>query len=261
MVRVGDLTELSLEDCGEVALIRIDRPERLNAMGERFWPELRGVLADIESDGITRAVVITGAGEKAFSAGGDIAGFAELDGLAAKRAFQAECMRTFAAVEESALPVIAAVNGYAFGGGCELAMACDLVLAAEAASFGMPEAGIGLVPGFGVLRGPDVIGRHWTKWMVLAGERIDAAQAERIGLVQRVVPDAELLDAALALGHRIAGQAPLAVRVGKGLINRGVERGDFTHSTDAVSMLQSTQDTAEGIRSFVDKRSPRFEGR
>jgi len=256
-----DLIELTVSDHGPVALVTIDRPEKLNAMGERFWPELRGVLADLENDGTTRAVVITGAGHKAFSAGGDIAGFAELHGVAAKRAFQVGCMRTFAAVEQSPLAVIAAVNGYAFGGGCELALACDLVLASDRAVFAMPESSIGLVPGFGVLRGPSVIGRQWTKWMVLAGERLEAEQALRVGLVQRVVAADELVETALALGHGVAAQAPLAVRVGKDLINRGVDRAESAHATEAVTMLQGTEDTAEGIRAFVEKRPPRFEGR
>ena len=153
------------------------------------------------------------------------------------------------------------MNGYAFGGGCELALACDLVLASERASFALPESAIGLVPGFGVLRAPDVIGRHWTKWMVLAGERLDAGTAERIGLVQRVVPHDTLLDEATALGERIARAAPLAVRVGKRMINRGVDRGETGYSLEAVTMLQETADTAEGIAAFAQKRPPRFEGR
>ncbi|MDL5157401.1 enoyl-CoA hydratase/isomerase family protein [Actinomycetospora termitidis] len=258
---MSDLTEITLADHGAVAVVTIDRPEKLNALGVDFWPQLREVLARLEADGTTRAVVLTGAGEKAFSAGGDIAGFGDLDGIAARRAFQAECLRTFAAVEECALPVIAAVNGYAFGGGCELALACDLVLASDRATFAMPESGIGLVPGFGVLRAPAVIGRHWTKWMVLAGERIDAEQAERIGLVQRRVPHDELLDAALALGERVAAAAPLAVEVGKRMINRGIDTGETSWSLDAITLLQSSEDTAEGIAAFAQKRPPRFEGR
>ena len=133
-------TEITVKDDGPVAVIHIDRAEKLNALTAAFWPQLRDELARLESDGTTRAVVLTGAGDKAFSAGGDIAGFAELEGTAAKRAFQAECLRTFAALEESGLPVIAAVNGYAFGGGCELALACDLVLASDRAVFALPES-------------------------------------------------------------------------------------------------------------------------
>jgi enoyl-CoA hydratase len=246
---------------GRVALLTIDAPGKLNAMGRTFWSELRDALAALETDGRTRAVVITGAGDRAFSAGGDIAGFAELADIHAKREFQRDCMRAFAAVEESPLPVIAAVNGYAMGGGCELALACDVVLAADSAVFGMPEAAVGLVPGFGVLRAPSVVGRHWTKLMMFAGERVDAATAREIGLVQKVVPAAELLDAAVALAERIAASAPLAVATGKALVNRGVDRAEFDHSTAALTTLHATADAAEGIRAFTEKRPPRFEGR
>lgn len=244
-----------------VAIIRIDAPSKLNAMSRHFWGELRTALANLESDGRTRAVIVTGAGERAFSVGGDINSFAELTDLAAKLEFQRACMATFAAVEESPLPVVAAVNGWALGGGCELAMACDIVVAAETAVFGMPEASIGLVPGFGVLRGPSVMGRQWTKYLMLAGERVDAATARQIGLAQKVVPPEDLLRSAVELAERIAGNAPLAVAVGKGLVNRGVDRGEFHHSIAALATLQATDDTAEGIRGFVEKRRPRFRGR
>jgi enoyl-CoA hydratase len=246
---------------GPVAVVTIDAPEKLNAMGRTFWPEVRDALAALESDGHTRVVIVTGAGEKAFSAGGDIASFAELGGTQAKREFQRDCMRTFAALEESPLPVVAAVNGYAMGGGCELTLACDVVVAADTAVFGMPETAVGLVPGFGVLRAPSVIGRHWTKLMMFAGERVDAETALRIGLVQKVVPAAELMATAQEIAGRIAGNAPLAIAAGKALVNRGVDRGEFDHSTAALTTLHGSADAAEGIRAFAEKRAPRFEGR
>ena len=252
---------LRIEEEKGIALLTIDDPARRNAMGATFWPELRAALATLEADGRTRAVIITGAGEKAFSAGGDIASFAALTDVTSKRAFQQDCMRTFAAVEESPLPVIAAVNGYAMGGGCELTLACDIVVAADTAVFGMPETAVGLVPGFGVLRAPSVIGRHWTKLMMFTGERVDAATALRIGLVQKVVPAADLMATARELAERVAAAAPLAVATGKGLVNSGVDRGEFDHSTAALTTLHATADAAEGIAAFVGKRPPIFEGR
>ncbi|WP_219413509.1 enoyl-CoA hydratase/isomerase family protein [Pseudonocardia nigra] len=252
---------IRVETDGGVAVVTIDAPEKLNAMGRTFWPELRAALARLEADGSTRAVIITGAGEKAFSAGGDITSFAALSDVAAKREFQQDCMRTFAAVEESSLPVLAAVQGYAMGGGCELALACDVVLAADTAVFGMPEAAVGLVPGFGVLRAPSVIGRQWTKLMMFAGERVDAQTAREIGLVQKVVPAAELMASARKLAERIAAAAPLAIATGKQLVNRGVDRGEFDHSTAALTTLHATADAAEGISAFTGKRPPKFEGR
>ena len=208
-----------------------------------------------------RAVVLTGSGDRSFSAGGDIEAFAGLDGAAARRDFVADCLRTFAAIEECRLPVIAAVNGLALGGGCELALACDMVLAAEHAAFGLPEASVGLVPGFGILRAPSVLGRHTAKFMVLAGERISAQRACELGLVQQVLPAAELVPAALRLGAKIAERAPLAVEVGKRMVNRGVDRGEAGYGVEAVTMLYATRDAAEGIRAFTERREPRFEGR
>lgn len=244
-----------------VGVLTIDDPARLNAMGSTFWAGMREALAALEADARVRAVIVTGAGEKAFSAGGDIASFASLTDVTAKREFQQDCMRTFAAVEESPLPVVAAVNGYAMGGGCELALACDVVVAGDNAVFAMPEGAVGLVPGFGVLRAPAVIGRHWTKLMMFAGERVDADTALRIGLAQKVVPAAELMTTAWELAARIAGMAPLALATGKGLVNRGVDRGEFDHSTAALTTLHATADAAEGIAAFVGKRTPTFEGR
>jgi enoyl-CoA hydratase len=156
---------------------------------------------------------------------------------------------------------VAAINGTAAGGGCELALACDMVLAAEHAAFGLPEASVGLVPGFGVLRAPSVLGRHTAKFMVLAGERISAQRACELGLVQQVLPAAELVPAALRLGAKIAERAPLAVEVGKRMVNRGVDRGEAGYGVEAVTMLYATRDAAEGIRAFTERREPRFEGR
>lgn len=258
---LADLDHFDTQLRGPVALVRINRPEKLNALAHEFWPQLRALLDTLARGTATRAIVMTGQGDRSFSTGGDIVSFGELDTPAARREFMAECLKTFAAVEDSPIPVIAAVNGLALGGGCELTFACDIVLAAESAVFGMPEAGVGLVPGFGVLRAPSVIGRQWTKFMVLAGEQISAQRAYALGMVQSVVPDAELLPAALEVGERIAAQAPLAVEVGKRIVNRGVDRGETGYAAEALAMLYATRDAAEGIQAFAQRRAPRFEGR
>jgi len=193
--------------------------------------------------------------------GGDIADFAELDTLDRKRAFQSDAMQTFAAVETAALPIIAAVNGWALGGGCELTLACDMVIASDRARFGMPESTLGLVPGYGVLRAPQVIGRQMTKLLVMAAEKIDAQEALRIGLVQRVVPHPELMPSALALAAKIADNSSCAHVVGKKLINRGIDRAEFDYSIEALTVLHSTSDAREGITAFLEKRRPRFDAR
>jgi enoyl-CoA hydratase len=244
-----------------IAVVTMTRPRKLNAMGPGFWPELREVLAALEADAGVRCVIITGAGDKAFSAGGDIASLAALGDLVDRRAYQQDAMRAFMAVEQSPLPIIAAVNGYAFGGGCELTLACDVVIAAEHATFAMPEAGLGLVPGYGVLRAPERIGRAMTKLLVMSRRRIDAATALRIGLVQQVVPGVELMAVARTLAGEIAESSPLALEVGKKMIDRTLARAEFDYSTEALALLQAAPDMAEGTRAFLEKRRPRFRPR
>lgn len=237
-----------------VTLLQIDRPEKLNALTAEFWADLRRSLDELTSDGRTRVIVLTGSGDKAFCAGGDIASFATLTTLESKRAYQIDAMNGFAALETCSLPVIAAVNGLALGGGCELTLACDIVLASDQAVFGMPEAALGLVPGYGVLRAPHVIGRQMTKLMVMAGERLDAQQALQAGLVQRVVAHAELLPAALELAGRIAANSSLALAVGKRLINRGIDRAEFDYSVEGLTVLQASAETLQRVRNFIDRK-------
>ena len=255
---VGDL--LVTQHC-HTSVVTMNRPDKLNAMSRDFWADMRAVLARLEADSHTRVVVITGAGDKAFSGGGDIASFAELKTLDDKRTFQADAMRTFAALEDTTLPVIAAVNGWALGGGCELTLSCDIVIASDKAVFGMPESTLGLVPGFGVLRAPSVIGRQMTKLMTMAAERLSAHRALEVGLVQRVVEHEELMANVLELAEKVAANSPYAHAVGKRLINRGVDRAEFDYSIEALTVLQSTDDTAEGVRAFLEKREPQFSTR
>jgi enoyl-CoA hydratase len=249
--RVG---QLAIAAHGSVTVLTIDRVEKHNALSAEFWADLRSVLAELEADQRTRVIVLTGAGDKAFCAGGDIAGFAALTSLEDKRSYQIDAMDGFAALENCPLPVIAAVNGLALGGGCELTLACDIVLASDRATFGMPEAALGLVPGYGVLRAPHVIGRQMTKLMVMAGVKLDARQALQAGLVQRVLPHAELLPSALSLAEKIAANSSMAHAVGKRLINRGIERAEFDYSVEALTVLQSSTETQQRVRGFLDRR-------
>jgi enoyl-CoA hydratase/carnithine racemase len=250
---------LSYRTDGPIAYATLDRPEKLNAMARGFWAELRGVLARVEADAAVRALIFHGAG-RCFSVGGDIEGFGELSGAADKRAYLHEAMGAMAAVEACATPTIAAVHGHALGGGCELTIVCDIVVADETARFGTPEATVGLIPGPGVARGAAHVNLHWLKLMVLAGEILDAREAQLAGLVNRVTPAGEHLAAAEELARRIAAKAPLAVAVGKQLLNARFP-GAYAHAIDAVGYLQSTEDFAEGIDAFKQRREPRFEGR
>ncbi|WP_196073132.1 enoyl-CoA hydratase/isomerase family protein [Nakamurella alba] len=253
--------DLLLRVQDRVAVLTIDREKKHNALTPGIWADLRDTLAELEQDPEVRAVVLTGAGDRSFSAGGDIESFAAVHTLSDQQAFIRSCMLTFGAIEDSTLPVIAAVNGWALGGGMELALACDIVVAAENALFGIPEAAIGLVPGFGMVRGPQVLGRHWTKYLTLTGFRIDAAKAEKLGLVQEVAPVGGVVGRAVEIGRAIAANAPLAVSVGKSYVNRGRDQGDFATTNQAVSMLHATQDAKEGFAAFLEKRPPEFHGR
>jgi len=244
---------------GAVAWLTLDRAEKLNAMTRGFFAELEERIAAAERDEAVRVVVIHGAG-RCFSVGGDIEGFGELGATGDRRAYVQEALRSYRAVEELSKPTIAAVHGHALGGGCELTMVCDLVVADETARFGTPEAGVGLFPGPGVVRGRTNLTLHALKYMIFTGATLDARQALSAGLVNEVVPAGEHLAKAQEWAEVIAQKAPLALAAAKALLNgEGWER--YPHVVDAVALLQGSEDFAEGIAAFAARRPPRFEGR
>jgi enoyl-CoA hydratase len=241
-----------------VATVLMNRPEKLNAMTADFWGDLRRVLDVLAGDRETRVIIITGAGDKAFSAGGDIVGFTQLKTIDEMRAYQVDAMSTFSHVERCPLTIISAVNGLAYGGGCELVFASDIAIAADTATFALPEAALGLVPGFGALRSPDVVGRQMTKFLIATGDSISARRAHEIGIVQGVVPKAGLLTEVQALAERIASRSPLALSVAKRMVNRTIDAAGQDYSVDEITRLQASDDRAQGVAAFLAGRVPVF---
>jgi enoyl-CoA hydratase/carnithine racemase len=243
---------------GPIARAALDRPDKLNAMHRGFWVELRELVRRIEEDDAVRALVVHGEGP-CFSVGGDIAGFGELQGSADRRKYVGEALGAFRAFDRCTKPTIAAVHGHALGGGCELTIVCDIVVADETARFGTPEAQVGLVPGLGVARGGVQMNLHWLKYLVLTGETLTAEQAQLAGLVNIVTPAGQHLAEADRLANLIAQRAPLALEVGKEILGSQADE-DYDHAADAVAFLQGTEDAAEGIAAFKERRRPTFEG-
>jgi len=242
-----------------IAWCTIDRPDKLNAMTQTFFGELRAAVETAAADPDVRVIVVHGAG-RCFSVGGDIAGFGELAGTAERRAYVGAAFDAFRAVETCPTPVVAAVHGHALGGGCELTLVCDIVVADETARFGMPETAVGLIPGIGVARGRAHVNMHWMKYLVMTGLPLDAHEARLAGLVNVVVPEGDHIAEATRLAEVIAQRSPLAVSTGKAVL--GWDAWDhYPHSADAVVMLQGSDDHAEGVAAFMAKRPPAFEGR
>jgi enoyl-CoA hydratase len=257
-------TSLLYEVHDGIARITINRPDKLNALNASVIAELGDAVDHIEGDAAVRGIVLTGAGPKAFAAGADISELAEQGPMDAKMRSLAgqQAMRR---LERCGKPVIAAVNGFALGGGCELAMACHMRVASEAARFGQPEVKLGLGPGYGgTVRLPRLVGKGRALELLLTGAMIDAQEAYRIGLVNRVVPADRLLPETEQLLRSILEQAPLAVR----LVLEAVETGlDLTVDeallleANHFGLLSSTADMREGTAAFLGKRKPEFRGR
>jgi enoyl-CoA hydratase len=253
---------LLVETADGVTLIRLNRPEALNALNTRLLGELGQALDAAEADAAVHCVVITGS-EKAFAAGADIK---EMTDKTYAEMFLTDFFAKGARrIEEFRKPLIAAVAGYALGGGCELAMLCDFIIAADTAKFGQPEINLAVMPGMGgTQRLTRYIGKSKAMDMVLTGRQMDAAEAERSGLVSRVVPADKLLEEAMAAARRIAAQSPLAVMMNKELVNAAYETTLSTGLTMERRLFHSLfafDDQTEGMAAFVEKRKPQFKGR
>lgn len=252
---------LLLEQQGRMATLFINRPQALNALNSDTLLELNTAIQQIADDKSIELLIITGAGEKAFVAGADIAFMQGLNAIQG-REFGALGQKVFMAVEALEKPVIAAVNGFALGGGCELAMACDFRIASTRAKFGQPEVGLGITPGFGgTQRLPRLIGAGMAKQLLFTADVINAAEALRIGLVNQVVEPEELMATAQAIGERILAKGQIAVRLTKAAVNNGIQtdiNSAMSIEADAFGLCFSTADQKEGMQAFLEKRTAGF---
>jgi enoyl-CoA hydratase len=247
-----------------VAYITLNRPKVLNALNHAALGELKAAFKDASLDDNVRGVILTGAGEKAFIAGADITELARIDAIEAKE-FTRAGQAVLNAIENLGKPVIAAVNGYALGGGCETAMACTIRLATEDASFGQPEVKLGVIPGYGgTQRLPRLVGRGRALQLILSGAIIGAQEAYRIGLVNEIVPRTELISRAEAILAQMTANAPLAIRFALEAVNEGLEtsqaEGLFIESS-LFAICAASEDKKEGTAAFVERRAAQFKGR
>lgn len=250
---------------GTVGVITLNRPQALNALSLATVAELGTALDELNADEAVGAIVLTGAGEKAFAAGADVGEFNAIPSARGAAEFARQGQAVLNKMEALPKPVIVAINGFALGGGCELAMAGDIRIAADTARLGQPEINLGLIPGYGgTQRLPRLVGRGMAKYLVLSGDMIDAAEAHRIGLVDFVVPAAELMGFALKLAGKLARKAPVALALAKRAVNEGLEgtlAEGLAHEADLFGLVFATEDRVEGVSAFLEKRKPEFKGR
>lgn len=255
---------LIYEKKDNIGILTINRPDRLNAISNQLTSELKQFLDEVEDDDSLRVLIITGAGDKAFVAGADIKELEERDALVGRKVSRLR-QEVFSQVENLSMPVIAAVNGYALGGGLELALACSIRISSEKAQFGAPEVKLGIIPGDGgTQRLPRLVGLGRAMEIILTGDFIDAQEAYRIGLVNRVVPHEQLMEKTMKLAQKIAVRPPLAVKYAKEAVNRSQE-GDTASGFALESYLHAltctTEDKKEGVAAFLEKRKGEFKGR
>jgi enoyl-CoA hydratase len=259
-----ELTNLKLEKKNQVAYVTIDRPKVLNALNMATMQELWQVFSELKDDTQVRVVILTGGGEKAFVAGADINELARNNAVEAK-AYTHKGQATLDLIENLGKPVIACVNGFALGGGCEIAMASTMRLASENAKFGQPEVKLGIIPGYGgTQRLPRLVGTGLAMQMVLTGEMISAQEAHRIGLVNEVVPADRLVARAEEIAQKIIGMAPLAIQYCMEAVNQGMNmtlaEGLFLEAT-LFGICCATEDKKEGTTAFLEKRAANFQGK
>ena len=255
---------LLVERDGAVATVTLNRPKVLNALNAQTLDELRRAIDELKRDDAVRVVILTGAGEKSFAAGADINELAVMT-PAGGREHARRGQDVFTAIERMGKPVIAAINGFALGGGCELAMACTIRLAADTAKLGQPEINLGLVPGYaGTQRLARIVGKGRALELLLSGDQITAPDAHRIGLVNRVCPAGELMAEARKLAGALAAKAPVAVTYILDAVNTGLEmplaEAQLFEAT-LFGLVASTEDMREGTQAFLEKRKPVFKGR
>ena len=255
---------LLLDRDGSVASLTVNRPKVLNALNTQTLDELRRAILELKHDDTVRAVILTGAGDKAFVAGADINELS-VQTPTSGREHAVRGQHVLDLIEHMGKPVIAAINGYALGGGCELAMACTMRIAADTAKLGQPEINLGIIPGYaGTQRLARIAGRGRALELLLTGDQISAQEAHRLGLVNRVVPAASLMAEAKALASALAGKAPVAVRYILEAVHKGLEmpfpQAQIFEAT-LFGLVASTDDMREGTKAFLEKRKPEFKGR
>ena len=255
---------VDLERRERVAILTLNRPDALNALSVSMLDDLDAHLNSLENDPEIRALVLTGAGERAFTAGADINHMRTATPLEA-RDYARRGHAVTNRLENFPKPVIAAVNGYALGGGCELALACDIRLASEKAQFGLPEVNIGILPGWGgTQRMARATSPGFAKELIFTGRRVRADEALAAGLANHVYPDGELMDRAIALAEEIATKPPWAIAAAKEVVNLALEgdlQGHLARELDAFALAFTTEDQREGMAAFFEKRTPEFRGR
>jgi enoyl-CoA hydratase/carnithine racemase len=256
---LAELVESSRD--GHVALLRLNRPEARNALSPEVMEQLAGLLEQLDPDPEVRCIVIAGS-DKVFAAGADIKAMSERSFAEALRHPAASFWRRLAAIKT---PMIAAVSGYALGGGCELALACDMIVASQNATFGQPEINLGIIPGGGgTQRLARVLGKQRAMEYVLTGKRFDAERAQQLGLVNMVTSDDSWLKEAIGLAHSVAAQPPIAARLAKQAVIVAEETAlspGIENERRLYELAMATEDRVEGMRAFLDKREPKFEGK